>query len=74
MVRVKLKFDVNEEACPNADLAIRSSHEGALIDGLPANKVKAGDERVMKQMKDLQLYSWINETNVLHDKSILLTS
>ena len=40
-----LKFDVNEEAWPNADLAIRSSYEGALIDGLPADKVKAGDER-----------------------------
>ena len=33
-----LKFDVNEEAWPNADLAIRSSCEGALIDGLPVDK------------------------------------
>ena len=39
------KFDVNEEAWPNAELAIHSSYEGALIDGLPADKVKAGDER-----------------------------
>ena len=51
------KFDVNEEAWPNADLAIRASYEGALIDGLPADKGKAGDEREIKQMKDLQLYS-----------------
>ena len=29
----------------DVDLAIRSSCEGALIDGLPADKVKAGDER-----------------------------
>ena len=36
----KLKFDVNEEAWPNADLAIHSSYEGALIDGLPADKVE----------------------------------
>ena len=40
-----VKFDVNEEAWPNADLAIRATYEGALIDGLPAGKVKAGDER-----------------------------
>ena len=39
----ELKFHVNEEAWPNADLAIHSSYEGALIDGLPADKVKAGD-------------------------------
>ena len=49
----ELKFDVNEEAWPNADLAIQSSDEGALIDGLPADKVKAGDEREIRQMKDL---------------------
>ena len=59
----ELKFDVNEESWPNADLAIRSSYEGALIDGLPADKVKAGDEREIKQMKDLQLYSWVKETD-----------
>ena len=35
-----MKFDVNEEAWPNADLAIRATYEGALIDGLPADKVK----------------------------------
>ena len=29
----------------SADLVIRASYEGALIDGLPADKVKAGDER-----------------------------
>ena len=40
-----VKLDVNEEAWPNADLVIRASYEGALIDGLPAHKVKAGDER-----------------------------
>ena len=59
----ELKFDVNEEAWPNADLAIRSSYEGALIDGLPADKVKAGDEREICS----------KETDVLHDKTILLT-
>ena len=68
-----VKFDVNEEAWPNADLVIRASYEGALIDGLPANEVKAGDEREFKQMKDLQLYSWIKETEIPPDKSILLT-
>ena len=31
----ELKFDVSED-CPNAELASRSSHEGALVDGLPA--------------------------------------
>ena len=36
-----VKFDVNEEAWPNADLVIRASYEDALIDGLPADKVKA---------------------------------
>ena len=46
-----VKFDVNEEAWPNADLVIRASSEGALIDGLPADKVKAGDEREIQQMK-----------------------
>ena len=48
-----LKFDVNEEAWPNADLAVRSSFQGALIDGLLADKVKAGDDREITQMKDL---------------------
>ena len=52
----ELKFDVNEEAWPNADLATHSSYEGALIDGLPADKVKAVDDREIKQVKDLQLY------------------
>ena len=32
------KIDVNEEAWPNADLAIHSTYEGALIDGLPPTK------------------------------------
>ena len=68
----ELKFDVNE-AWPNADQAIQSSYEGALIDGLPADKVKAGDEREIRQMKDLQLYSWIRATDFPHEKSILLT-
>ena len=40
-----MKFDVNEEAWPNADLAIRASYDSALVDGLTADKVKAGDER-----------------------------
>ena len=52
-----VKFDVNEEAWPNADPAIHSSYEGALIDGLPADKVKAGDEREIKHLKDLQVNS-----------------
>ena len=38
VVKTIKKFDVNEEAWPNADLAVRSSYEGALIDGLPADK------------------------------------
>ena len=52
----ELKFDVNEEAWPNADLAICSSYQGALIDGLPADNVKARDTREITKMKDLQLY------------------
>ena len=66
----ELKFDVNEEHWPNGELAIRSSYEGALIEGLPADK--AGDERENMQMKDLQLYSWVKEANVPPCKSILL--
>ena len=66
-------FDVNEEAWPNADLIIRASYEGALIDGLPADKVKAGDEREIQPMKDLQLYSSVKETDIPPNKSILLT-
>ena len=54
----------------NADLAIRATYEGALIEGLPADKVKAGDEREIQQMKDLQL---VKETDILPNKSILLT-
>ena len=61
----ELKFDVNEEAWPNAALVIHSSCEGALFDGLPADKVKAGDKREIKQMKDLQLCSWVKETDIL---------
>ena len=68
-----VKFDVNEEAWPNADLAIRATYEGALIGGLPADKVKAGDEREIQQMKDLQLYSWVKETDISPNKSFLLT-
>ena len=68
-----VKFDVNEEAWPNADLAIHSSYEGALIDGLPADNVKACDEREIKQMKDLPLTSWVKETDIPPVKSILLT-
>ena len=56
-----------------ADLIIRASYEAALIDGRPADKVKAGDEREIQQMKDLQLYSWVKETDIPPDKSILLT-
>ena len=40
-----VRFDVNEEAWLKADLFVRASYEGALIDGLPAETVKAGDER-----------------------------
>ena len=69
-----VKFDVNEEAWPNADLALRATYEGALIDGLPADKVKAGDAREIQQMKQLQLYSWVKETDIPPNKSILLTS
>ena len=69
----ELKFDVNEEAWPNADLVILSSYDGALIDGLTADKVKAGDERESKQMKDLQLYSWVKETDIPPEKSVLIT-
>ena len=60
----KLKFDVNEEVWPNSDLVIHLSYEGALIDGLPVDKAKAGDEQEIKQMKDLQLYSWVKETDI----------
>ena len=68
-----VKFDVNEEAWPNADLVIRASYGRALIDGLHADKVKAFDTREIQQMKVLQLYSWIKETDISPDKSILLT-
>ena len=68
-----VKFDVHEEACPNADPVTRASYEGALIDGLPADKVKAGDEREIQQMKDLQPCSLVKETDLPPDKSILLT-
>ena len=51
----------------------RATYEGALIDGLPTDKVKAGDEREIQQMKDLQLYSWVKETDIPPNKSILLT-
>ena len=67
-----VKFDVNEEACPNADLAVRAACEGALIDGLATDKVKAGDEREFKQMKDLKLHSWVKETDIPPNKSTLL--
>ena len=41
-----MEFDVNEEDWPTAELAIRSSYEGALIDGLPAGKRNAADEEI----------------------------
>ena len=69
----ELKFDVNEKALLNADLISRSDHGGALLDGLPTDKVKAGDDREITQMKDLQLYSWVEGTDVPPGKSILLT-
>ena len=69
----ELKFDVNEEAWPNADLAIHSSYEGALTGRPLADKVKAGDERVIRLMKGLQLCLWVKETDVHHYKTILLT-
>ena len=37
-----VKFYVNEEAWPTAELAIHSSNEGTLIDGFPADKVFSG--------------------------------
>ena len=58
-----MKFDVNEKDWPNADL-IRSSCEGALLDGLPAEKVKAGDDREITQIEDLQMYSLVKEADV----------
>ena len=67
----RVKLDVKEEAWPNADLVIRACYEGALIDGLPADKVKA--EREIQHVKDLQLYTWVKETDSPPDKSILLT-
>ena len=69
----ELKCDVNEENWQNAELAIRSSYEGALIDGLPADKVKARDAQEIQKMKHLQLYSWVKEADVPPGKSILLT-
>ena len=68
-----IKIDVNEEAWPNADLAIRATYEGVLIDELPTDKVKAGDDREIQQIKDLQLYSWVTETDIPPNKPILLT-
>ena len=62
----ELKIDVNEEDWPNAEKVI-------LLDGLSADKFKAGDEREITQMKDLQLYSWIREEDAPPEKSILLT-
>ena len=64
----ELKSDVNGEAWPNADLAVRSSFEGALIDGFLSDKIKAGDEREIKQMKDLH-----QEGRRASGKSILQT-
>ena len=69
----ELKFDVNEEDWPNAEVATRSIFEGALIDGLAAEKVKAGDEREITQMKDLQQCSWNREEDAPPGKSIFLT-
>ena len=69
----ELKFDVNEEDWPNAELAIRSSCEGTLIVGRSADKVKARDEREITQMTDLQLCSWITEEDAPPRKSMLLT-
>ena len=52
-------------------MAIRATYEDALIDEL---LVKAGDEREIQQMKDLQLYFCVKETDIPPNKSILLTS
>ena len=49
-------------------------YDGALIDGPPADKVKAGDEREISQRKDQQLYSWVKEADAPPGTSILLTS
>ena len=64
-----VKFDVIEEAWPNEEMAIRATYEGALIDGLPADKVKAGDEREIQQLEDLQLYPWVKKTDIPPNKS-----
>ena len=45
----------------------------ALIDGLVADTIKAGDDREITQVKNLQLSSWIREDDVPPHKSILLT-
>ena len=68
-----MKFYVNEEAWPTAELAIHSINDGTLIDRFPADKVKAGEERQIKQVKDLQLCFLVKETDTSPDKSILLT-
>ena len=68
-----LKFDVNEEDWPDADPAIRSSFEGALIDGVPSDQVKAVDEREISQVEGLQLCSCVKETDEPLGTSILLT-
>ena len=51
-----VKFDVNEEAWPNADLVTRASYDGASIDGVPADKVKAGDERSAAVLRRLKFF------------------
>ena len=48
-----VKFDVNEEAWPNADLVIRACYEGALINGLPATKSRLAMNEKSSRMKDL---------------------
>ena len=66
---------VDDENVPKKARVARNvfSIRGENVDGLPADKVKAGDEREIQQMKDLQLYSWVKETDIPPNKSILLT-
>ena len=57
-----------------SDLAIHSSYEGALIDGLPADKSQGwrwnqADERSAAVL----VGQWVKETDIPPDKSILLT-
>ena len=69
-----VKFDrdsVNEEITPTVRAS--DTYSGELIDGLPAEKVKKGDERELKQMDDLQLYSWVRDEMIPEGEQLLDT-